>query len=787
MASGRILLPDNVIPGHYDLELKPDLDLLTFSCKEEITVAILHPCPSSITLHSREISIIEASFASADGAKTFTCKGIAYDLTLKTVTLDFGEALPAGQGIVHISFSGILNGDMAGFYKSTYSDADGNKKIMASTQFEALDARRAFPCVDEPAKKATFSISMIVKTHLTAVSNMPEITCQYLGKGLKKVVFDLTPKMSTYLLAFAVGEFDMIRAVSKNNVEIRIFSPPGRAEQGRFALDCGVRALDFYDDFFGVPYPLPKLDMMCVTEFAAGAMENWGLVTYREVALMIDEDKASPQTKQRVASVVAHELAHQWFGNLVTMAWWEGLWLNEGFANWMQHFCIDALYPEYKIWEAFTTDSLGAAQRLDSLKTSHPVIVPIKHAEEVEQVFDAISYCKGSCVVNMVFALLGRAAFRKGLQVYFAQHAYGNTETEDLWAAWSEVSGLDISSLMRNWTQVMGYPYLTVVSEMRSATELTVVLEQDMFLADGSKSSDAPLWSIPLLFATPAGLVSETAQVMSQKRQEFKIPLKGASDWVKINAGQKALVRVCYSADMLAKLHTGISSKLLSPVDRASVLLDAYALAKARLASPEIVIDLLRAFTDEDSSVVWDALSAVLNGLHLLLEQISPAVSEAFGQFAQRIVLAGLDKCGWDPLPSDTHTCKLLRSTVLALLDTFACSDAAVVAEARRRYLGHFDDPAMLPSDYKTTVFKIVLQAGGVEEYEKILKTYYATSDNQERKYPMLTLGATQDMQLKARTLEWCYFSGDVKMQVGLGLGAFVGAFFSACAPWSWP
>ncbi len=271
---------------------------------------------------------------------------------------------------------------------------------------------RAFLCWDEPAVKATFAVTLVIPAHLTALSNMPEVSCQHLpgasGSMLKKVAFETSPRMSTYLLAWAVGEFDFVQATSKGGVQIRVYSPPGRAQQGTFALNVAVQALDLYDDFFKLPYPLPKLDMLCVTEFAMGAMENWGLVTYREVDLMIDEEKASSQQKQRVATVVAHELAHQWFGNLVTMAWWDGLWLNEGFAAFMQHFAVDVILPEYKMWEQYTTDAFSAAQRLDALKSSHPVIVPIKHAEEVEQVFDAISYCKGSTVVNMVSAIVGK-------------------------------------------------------------------------------------------------------------------------------------------------------------------------------------------------------------------------------------------------------------------------------------------------------------------------------------------------------------------------------------------
>eukprot|EP01034_Spumella_vulgaris_P022812 gene22812-28982_t len=634
---------------------------------------------------------------------------------------------------------------------------------MASTQFESLDARRAFPCWDEPAVKATFAITMIIPSHLTALSNMPELSTTHLPGNKKKVLFDTTPKMSTYLVAFAVGEFDFVQGITKNGVNLRVFSPPGRAEQGKFALDVGIRSLDFFDGYFQVPYPLPKLDMICITEFACGAMENWGLVTYRETALMIDEAKASSAAKQRVAIVVAHELAHQWFGNLVTMSWWDGLWLNEGFAAFMEHFAVDALFPDYKIWEQYTTDAFGSAQRLDALRSSHPIIVPIAHAEEVEQVFDAISYCKGSTVVNMVAAIVGKDKFREGLQLYMNRHAYGNTETIDLWNAWSEVSGKDIAGLMKTWTTVMGYPWLKVVSETWTANEVVVTLEQARFLSDGSVDDGAELWSIPLLFAT-ADSTSTEAVIMDQKVQTFAIPLAASSTgndkpWIKINAGQKALVRVAHTSEMISRLRPAIAQNLLSPVDRAALLLDGYALAKAGLAPLETVVEILRVLENETSSVVWDAMAGVLNGMNIIIEQLDNVeVYEQFLVFALAFV-------GWDSRETDSHTDKLLRSTVFGLLDTFAWQDEAVATEAKRRFDAHWKDASALPSDYKTTVYKIVLMNGGAVEYNTLLKHYTESTDLQERKYVLFSLGATRDLALKRSALDWAVKSGDVKLQ----------------------
>jgi len=455
------------------------------------------------------------------------------------------------------------------------------------------------------------------------------------------------------------------------------------------------------------------------------------------------------------------------------MQWWDGIWLNEGFAAWCEHFCVDALYPDFKIWEQYSTDAFGAALRLDSLKTSHPIIVPIKHAEEVEQVFDAISYCKGSTVVSSVFHLIGRENFQKGLRIYFNRHAYGNATTEDLWAAWSEASGKDISDLMNVWTTKMGYPYVKVVSETWAADSLEVTLEQNWFLADGSVATEAesPIWKIPILFETPSGTSQVDAEIMTGKQQTFHVKFQTASsdNWVKINSGQRFFFRAAHSLEMAVRMKSALSSGQLSPIDRAAVINDAYNLAKAGVTSVESVFEILKALKDESSSVVFTAMSIVMGGFKLLLEQIEgeegQKLSEAYTKFAHGVVKNALSKCGWEPRAEDTHTDKLFRADVIGMLDVFAASDPEVVKEATRRFEGHFEDASLLPSDYKSTVYKIVLKAGGEAEYERVLKTYTDTTDNAIRKYAMGTLGASKDKALKLRTLEWALNSEDVKLQ----------------------
>lgn len=763
-----VVLPDEAIPLHYDLDMIVNLDACEFTCDMSVDYDVQRET-DSIHMHMREICIWSCKFVTST-SEELEAVTITENTKLRTVKFTFDKTLPIGLGgKLVINYKGILNNAMAGFYISNYTDAEGQKKKLASTQFEALDARRAFPCVDEPAMKATFTLSLTIPKVLTALSNMPESLSTYLSNGMKKVTFQKSPKMSTYLLAWAVGEVDCIRSQSKNGVSIGVYAPPGRAEQGRFALDVAVRSLDFYDEFFGVPYPLPKLDMICITEFAMGAMENWGLVTYREVDLMIDEKTASSQQIQRVATVVAHELAHQWFGNLVTMKWWDDLWLNEGFASYMENFCVNALFPDWKMWDQYSTGSMAVALRMDALRSSHPIQVPINHAEEVEQVFDAISYCKGSTAVRMAACILGPAAFQKGLGNYMQQHAYGNTVTQDLWSAWSAVSDHNMNEIMNSWTSQMGYPYIKVTQDEWTDKSITFVAEQFWFLSDGSElqgDEKKKLWTIPLLFLTK-DKKSQQAVLLSAKKQKFSLPVSGnKNNFLKINAGQEALVRVSYSPAMLDRLCTAISDQKLGTVDRAAVLLDAYELARAGYdTSFESVVAILKSFKNELSHSVWKAINIVLKGLNSIIQEIGSDTYVTFKAFAATLVKEALDAVGWDASPGDGHSTKLLRTIIIDLLYDFCSSESDVIAEAIRRFEGHHDEPSLLPSDIRETVFKIVLRNGGKTEYDQVMTLFNSYDNNADKKIALMAFGSTGDKAMKTATLDWCVKSGQVKLQ----------------------
>lgn len=769
--AGRVLLPDYVTPIQYDLKLVPDMKQFTFDgiVSIEMNTSASAGDHKTITLHAKELLFKSAKFQV--GEKVVEAEEIHVHFKATTVSFVFPEALPASTTIIlTIDYTGSLNNQMAGFYRSHYKDVNGVDKIVASTQFEALDARRALPCVDEPAAKATFLVTLVVPPHLECFSNMPESKRVTLSSEVVEISFLESPKMSTYLLAFCVGEFDFVQGMTKGGVLVKVYAPRGRSSSCTYALDTAIRALDAYDDFFGIKYPLPKLDMVAIPEFAMGAMENWGLVTYRDVDLLIDPVTASNSQKQRVCTVVCHELAHQWFGNLVTMTWWDDLWLNEGFASWAENWSAHECFPEYQMWDQFVNDHLSRALKLDGLLSSHPIQVPIAHAEEVEQVFDAISYCKGGSVVRMICAVLGMPNFQKGLGNYMKKHAYGNTETLDLWQAWQDVSGMPIQDMMASWTEQMGFPLVKVVKEDWQDDKAIFELEQSWFLADGSDVPDDgkdKLWTIPILIATPSGVQSDMV-LMREKNATITIPLQSKSDWVKLNAGQEVPMRVQYTDEMLGRLSKAVATKeMKTPADRVGLIMDAYALVKAnQKMKPEALIKLLAAYKDEDDCVVWQGLADALGGLESVLSE-DDAMYPLFCNFAKELVLPLVGKVGWEAIPGDAHLTSILRGVMVSLLSVFCADDEGIKAEAKKRCEAFLEDPtnvSALPTDIKSPVFKIYLKSGGEKEYEAIKGYYYKAKDNAERKHVLNSLGKISDPKLKLATLDWTT-SGEVKLQ----------------------
>ncbi|NIO11473.1 MAG: M1 family peptidase [Deltaproteobacteria bacterium] len=643
---------------------------------------------------------------------------------------------------------------MRGFYRSEYVVGD-EKRIMATTQFEATDARRAFPCWDEPAIKATFEATLEVPEDRVAISNMPIVESKTAPGGIKAVRFAESPIMSTYLLAFIVGEFDHVEQKTKEGVVVRVYTPLGKKDQGRFALDVASRTLSFFDDYFGIPYPLPKMDLIAIADFAAGAMENWGAVTYRETAILVDPDQSSEATRQRVAVVIAHELAHQWFGNLVTMEWWTHLWLNEGFASWIEYLAVDKLFPEWQMWTQFVYSDLSRALDLDGLENTHPIEVEVKDPNEISEIFDAISYSKGSSVIRMLAGYLGEETFRRGLHDYLKRHQYNNATTEDLWRALGEASGKPVKEIMDTWTKQGGYPVLSVEEKSGS-----LLLNQARFFLSGipRKEKDTTQWQIPVGVAG-ADLAIEASTLLGTPSGQVKLT-EQKKGWLKVNNGQTGYYRVKYSPGLMSGLSHAVESMELSPEDRLGLENDAFALARAGLLSTEHALDLAVAYKNETDYTVWADLSAGLDELDALLW--GDACYENFEAFARHLYEGLAGRIGWDKKSGESHLTTLLRSLVISVLGGYG--DTKTIDEAKKRFHDLQRNPKTLPPDLRFPVYRLYVGNGDKGAYEAVLDLFRKADLHEERLRCLRALGYSQDKDLLQRTLELS-LSSEVRAQ----------------------
>ena len=619
--SNAVMLPKDVRPVLYDLTLTPDLDSFTFAGEETVDIEVLE-ATSSVTLNSAEIEVASCRVTTAGGVE-LTPADTSFDEQAETVTFDFGRPLPAGPAKLQIEFSGVLNDLLRGFYRSRYVDEDGAERHLATTQFEATDARRAFPCWDEPALKAKFRLSLVVPSDLAAVSNTLPVSESDLPGGLRRVTFGDTPVMSTYLLAFVVGDLRSIERPAPCGTLVRVWATPGKERQGRFALDLSVKLLDYFNGYFGVPYPLEKLDHIAIPDFAAGAMENWGAITYRENALLVDPEQSSAVTRQNVAGIVAHEMAHMWFGDLVTMAWWNDLWLNEAFASWMGDKSVDFAFPEWDVWTQFVSFDTNAGLGLDGLRSSHPIEQPVDNPSEIGQLFDAISYSKGGAILRMLEQFLGPDVFRQGIAHYIAKHQYDNARTEDLWDALGEASGQPVREMMNSWVLQTGYPVVEIETRRRrdgvevSASQRRFFYENITGADDGG---DETRWHVPLSVKT--FVTGTTSVLMDGDSTALDVALPSVSprgDWIMVNPDRTGFYRTNYSEDEWARLKRGVERLSLSAADRLGLQDDAYALAKAGYLPAAQFLSLAEAYVGEPDAPVWQDLSANLGGMERLL------------------------------------------------------------------------------------------------------------------------------------------------------------------------
>ncbi|XP_069490760.1 puromycin-sensitive aminopeptidase [Ambystoma mexicanum] len=754
-------LPADVRPLNYGLCLRPDLVDFTFEGKLEATVEVTQPT-SQIVMNCADIDIITASYVPEDNEEVHAT-GFNYQNEDEKVTLSFPSVLHSGPGTLKIDFVGELNDKMKGFYRSKYTTNYSEVRYAAVTQFEATDARRAFPCWDEPAIKATFDITLLVPKDKVALSNMNVIERKPYPEdaNLVEVKFARSPVMSTYLLAFVVGEYDFVETKSSDGVIVRVYTPTGKSEQGRFALEVAAKTLPFYKEYFNVPYPLPKIDLIAIADFAAGAMENWGLVTYRETALLIDPKNSCSSSRQWVALVVGHELAHQWFGNLVTMEWWTHLWLNEGFASWIEYLCVDYCFPEYDIWTQFVSADYTRAQELDALDNSHPIEVDVGHPSEVDEIFDAISYSKGASVIRMLHDYTGDEDFRKGMHDYLIKFEHKNAATEDLWSCLEHASGKPIANVMNTWTKQMGFPLIHVEAEQNN-DERILTLTQKKFCASGPYAGkEQPQWMVPISFCTSENPTVAKEQVLMDK-PKLTVVLKDVQpdQWVKLNPGTVGFFRTQYSYAMLEGLLPAIRDLSLPPVDRLSLQNDLFSLARAGMTSTVEVLKVMEAFVNEPNYTVWSDLSCNLGILSTLLantdyyEELQVFIRDLFSPIGQKL--------GWDPKPGEGHLDALLRGLVLGKLGK--AGHKATIEESRRRFKEHVDGKQILPADLRSPVYVTVLKHGDNITLDTMLKLHKLADMQEERNRIERVLGAIAAPELIQKVLTFA-LSEEVRPQ----------------------
>lgn len=698
-------------PDHYQLSLRLDRENMQFSGHVVITGHKLGRPSQRLTLHAKGLKITGSQLTKQDK------KGVSSAVNIKRVNLQKSydelrlhsdELIYPGQYTIELDFEAPITRPMNGIYPCFF-EHDGQPKVLLATQFESHHAREAFPCIDEPEAKATFDLTLISPAGETVIANTP-----IKSQTGDTTVFETTPKMSTYLLAFVCGDLRQLEATTKDGVLVRTFATPDNIEHTQFALDVAVKCLEFYNTYFDIPYPLAKCDFVALPDFASGAMENWGCITFREQALLVDSANTSLPTKQYVANVVAHELTHQWFGNLVTMRWWNDLWLNESFASWMSYLAVDALFPEWDVWTQFVVDEQAVALKLDALANTHPIEVTINHPDEIRTIFDAISYEKGASVLQMLKAYLGETAFRDGLRAYLKQHAYGNATTADLWSALEKVSGKPVSQFMSSWTGQPGYPLLQV-----SLDQERLKLNQSRFYLNRSETNDdQSVWPVPLLADGLAEDTINSAQLVVTKPR----------DQVLLNRGRTGFYRTAYDNQLQTELGQAVKAGQLQPLDRLGLLSDAFEAAKAGYGSTVATLKLLENYTAETDTFVWDVITGILGSIRTAMRDDD--LREAMKPLGRRLAAQQLARLGWDPKTNETNFDTLLRPTILALASV--SGESAVVEEAKRRFAA-MTKPEDADPDVRGVIYGTVAREGGSAEFDKLLQMHNASKNSEER------------------------------------------------------
>lgn len=763
-------LPTFAEPTHYDVRLSPCLNQFSFEGLSTVDVTIKE-ATDVVKVHAQSLMIQSVSLIANPGEAAKTLE-TTYDDKLNILSIKLPAVLQPQKVQFVFKFVGELNDKMRGFYRSQYKDKDGSEKFLASTQFESTYARYAFPCFDEPIYKATFDVTLEVENHLTALSNMNVVSETPSADGKRKVVkFATTPKMSSYLVAFAVGELEYIRSQTKSGVEMRVYTVPGKKEQGQYSLDLSVKCIDWYNEWFDIAYPLPKCDLIAIPDFSMGAMENWGLVTYREIALLVDPGVTSTRQKSRVALVVAHELAHLWFGNLVTMKWWTDLWLKEGFASFMEYMFVGANCPEFKIWLHFLSDELASGMALDGLRNSHPIEVEIDNPNELDEIYDSITYAKSNSVNRMLCYYLSEPVFQKGLRLYLKKFQYSNAVTQDLWTALSEASGQNVNELMSGWTQQMGFPVLNV-SQRQDGNNRILTISQRRFISDGGEDPKNSLWQVPITVSVGSAPNDvKTRFLLKDKQQEFVVEGVAPGEWVKLNSGTTGFYRVEYSDDMLSAMLPDIASRKMPVLDRFGLINDLSALLNTGRVSIAQFVQVAASSANEEEFVVWGAIDEGMSKLLFCAREMSDDTHNS----AKQLIIKMFEKTGADlgfvEQPGEDSQKMMLRALVQARLAR--AGHQPTIEKFNQLFTDFLEKGTPIHPDIRLSTFGVVARYGGKEGFDKLMNLRETTTFQEIERQAMIAMSQTPEQPLLAQLFEYGFEKNKVRPQDQLYL--FVG------------
>lgn len=758
-------LPAALKPLHYDLSID-NITETSYEGNVKILLSVVEPTDElhlhyrDLTIRTTSVRLLGASTESTESSESTKIGATVgrMDPKKEVFVIKFDQILTQiGQKIeAEISFEGIIQTNMSGFYKSKYIE-DGVSKYMLSTQFEATDARRAFPCLDEPALKATFTVHLTTSREMTVLGNMPLESVSETPTS-KKVTFCKTPLMSTYLLAWAVGDFEYIQGFTEDlyfdnkPLPVSIYTTKGYTKEAQFALEIAPKIVDLFSKVFQVKYPLPKLDLIAVHSFSHNAMENWGLITYRSTALLYSPEKSAPSYKQNVAYVVAHEIAHQWFGNLVTMQWWDELWLNEGFATWVGYYAVDYLFPEWDIFSEFVSSSLQQALRLDGLRNSHPIKVPVIDALDIDQLFDAISYLKGSSAILMLSTYLGTDVFLNGVAKYLIKHQFGNTTAENLWAAIAEVSGRDVEAMMEPWISKIGYP---VINVLKSENGTGLQLTQSRFLNGGGvlPEEDKTLWWVPLNIKSSSKNIS--LEIFSEKKAHIDMSPSGL---FKLNKDTQAPYRVSYDSEILneniLKNFTEFSTK-----DKVGIIADIISLATSGEGQTSTITFLelvksvaLNADLLQDAFAPWKELVAALSSFSSTFSGSNPALSDKIHSFCKAVYAKLAIKLLEENIPASDYSKSKLKSLVLKNALGYRIPKLETYAESA---FSEWTSSSSVDSSLREFIFGAVASSKSFNkaQFDSMVEEVKNPSTLDSRELTLSALGNVRDRSLASELL----------------------------------